>query len=250
VIAAVSMAMTGTTGSAADPPAIPIVFQQPATPIADAAIALPTTANMAADPPAIANTPDPPPTLAAAPVETTADASTAPPSVAASPAPADLPPPPAADPATVATPEPTRAEPKPHRFARNRASLPHDAEAPAPRRSAQSPTPQPSQASPPVTASATAFADAESALGGRIREAVQAALRYPAAARMMNLHGRARVLLEYHAGLVDRSELARSAGSPLLDDAAMTAAREARYPKPPPEIGDRSLKFLVWVDFT
>ncbi len=247
VIAAVTMAMTEPTGLAADPPAIRIVFQQPATPIADAAVVPPTTASTAADPPAIAQTPAPPPMLAAAPVETAIDAS-APPLAAAAP-PADLPPSLAADPATAAAPEPTRAKLKPHRPTKNPASLPHDdAESPAPLRAAQSP--QPSQAPPLVTASATASADAESALGGRVREAVQQALRYPPAARMMNLHGRARVLLEYHAGLVDRFELARSAGSPLLDDAAMAAAREARYPKPPPEIGDRSLKFLVWVDFT
>jgi protein TonB len=89
----------------------------------------------------------------------------------------------------------------------------------------------------------------EASFESRIRDAVQAALRYPGAARMMNLHGRAHVSLDYHEGSVSNLHLAQSAGSPLLDNAAMIAVREAQLPQAPPEIGDRLLRLLVWVDF-
>ena len=85
-------------------------------------------------------------------------------------------------------------------------------------------------------------------LQGRIRAAIQAALRYPPAATAMQLTGRAQVELEYQSGSVRNVQLARSAGSPLLDRAAISAVRDAQYPSAPPEVGDRSLLLLVWVE--
>ena len=97
---------------------------------------------------------------------------------------------------------------------------------------------------------AIGFENAESSLEARIREAVQAAVQYPAAARMMNLRGRARVRLDYQDGNVGGVGLAQSAGNGLLDSAAIRAVQEARYPKPPSEIAGRLLRLLVWVDFS
>jgi protein TonB len=97
---------------------------------------------------------------------------------------------------------------------------------------------------------ATAIANAESSLEARIREAVQAAVQYPAAARLMSLRGRARVRLDYQDGAVDGVGLAQSAGNDLLDRAAIRAVQEARYPKPPSEIAGHLLRLVVWVDFS
>ena len=92
-------------------------------------------------------------------------------------------------------------------------------------------------------------ADGQAELEARIRAAVQAAVRYPATARMMGLSGRARLLLDYRAGAVGGVSLAQTAGAPALDDAALAAARTAHYPPAPPDVGDRPLRFLVWVEF-
>ena len=74
-------------------------------------------------------------------------------------------------------------------------------------------------------------------------------MRYPAAARMMGLIGRARVQLDYRAGAVTTAALAQSAGASILDDAALGAVRAAHYPPPPPQLGERLLRLLVWVEF-
>jgi len=92
-------------------------------------------------------------------------------------------------------------------------------------------------------------ADQDAALEARIRDAVQAAVHYPAAARMMGVTGRARVLLDYRSGAVTSPTLMQSSGTPLLDDAALAAARTARYPAAPPEVEGRLLRLLVWVEF-
>ncbi len=90
--------------------------------------------------------------------------------------------------------------------------------------------------------------DAVTRLQGRIRAAIQAALRYPPAATAMQLTGRAQIELEYQSGSVRNVQLARSAGSPVLDRAAISAVQSARYPAAPPEVGERSLLLLVWVE--
>ena len=92
-------------------------------------------------------------------------------------------------------------------------------------------------------------ADQQAALEGRIRDAVQAAVHYPPAARMMGVTGRARVQLDYRNGAVDDPSLAKSSGTPMLDHAAISAAQDAHYPTPPPELAGRLMHFLVWVEF-
>ncbi|WP_428534943.1 energy transducer TonB [Rhodopila sp.] len=92
-------------------------------------------------------------------------------------------------------------------------------------------------------------ADQQSALEARIRDAVQAAVHYPAAARMMGVTGQARVRLDYRSGVVDDPSLAQSSGAPMLDHAAISAAQTAHYPAPPPELAGRLMRFLVWVEF-
>ena len=109
----------------------------------------------------------------------------------------------------------------------------------------------PNSASTAQRASLAAHAaDQQSVFQARVRDAVQAAVHYPAAARMMGLTGRARVQLDYQNGVVDDPSLAQSSGTPMLDHAAITAAEAAHYPAPPPELAGRFMRFLVWVEFT
>jgi protein TonB len=90
---------------------------------------------------------------------------------------------------------------------------------------------------------------AEDSLRGRIRDAVQAAVRCPAAARMMGLSGKAGVAFDYRDGaLMGGVQLTRSTGAPMLDAAALAAVRDAHYPKPPPEVANHMLRLLIWVE--
>lgn len=112
----------------------------------------------------------------------------------------------------------------------------------APAQATAGPGPQAAEARAAASASA-----AEATFEGRVRDAIQAALRVPQAARLMGLSGRARVRLGYRDGSLTSASLDLSAGSPLLDDAALRAAREAAYPSPPAELQHRLLTYLVWV---
>lgn len=90
---------------------------------------------------------------------------------------------------------------------------------------------------------------AEAVLRDRIREAVQAAVRCPAAARMMGLSGKAGVAFDYRdGGIMGGVQLSRSAGAPMLDAAALAAVRDAHYPNAPPEVATHVLRLLVWVE--
>jgi protein TonB len=114
----------------------------------------------------------------------------------------------------------------------------------APPKSAQPVDPPPS-----MTGTAEAVQHAEESLRGRIRNAVQAAVHCPAAARMMELSGKAAVAFDYRDGaLIGGVQLTRSTGTPMLDAAALAAVRDAHYPDPPPEIVNHLLRFLVWVE--
>ena len=121
-------------------------------------------------------------------------------------------------------------------------SDPQMAAAQAPAASSTTPAPEPH-------ASAGA-SSAEATFEGRVREAIQAALRVPPAARMMGLSGRARVRLGYRDGALTSASLDLSTGSSLLDDAALRAARDAAYPSPPPELEHRLLNYVVWVQIS
>jgi protein TonB len=92
-------------------------------------------------------------------------------------------------------------------------------------------------------------ADQQSELEARIRAAVQAAVHYPPAARMMGLVGRARVLLTYRDGTAGGPAVVQTSGAQVLDEAALAAVRSAHYPPPPASIVGHAMRFLVWVEF-
>jgi protein TonB len=83
-----------------------------------------------------------------------------------------------------------------------------------------------------------------------VREAVQAAVRYPYAARIACISGRAQVSFTYLDRTVSRPEVAVSSGYAMLDNAAKQAVETASYPPPPPELAGRTLQFQVWVRFS
>ena len=84
---------------------------------------------------------------------------------------------------------------------------------------------------------------------GRLKAAIQAALRYPPSAAMMGSDGRARVAFGIRDARPDAIRLVRSTGFPQLDLAALAAVRQAAYPSPPVGIAGREMAMLVWVEF-
>ena len=104
---------------------------------------------------------------------------------------------------------------------------------------------------PPLPAQhpATANPDAVATFEGRLRQAVQDAMVYPPAAKMMKQQGRAKVGFTYLDGAASGIRLIQSSGVPSLDDAALAAARAAGFPPPPSELQHRSLPCLIWIEF-
>jgi TonB family protein len=102
---------------------------------------------------------------------------------------------------------------------------------------------------PETSGAAPADRHAEETLRGHIRDAVQQAVRCPAAASLMGLSGKAAVAFDYRDGaLAADAQLSRSAGASMLDSAALAAVRNAHYPRPPPEQAGHTLRLLVWVE--
>ncbi len=115
-------------------------------------------------------------------------------------------------------------------------ALPVDDEPPQP------PSPPPP---PPPAPSAAAINSFQSAL----RAAIQAAIIYPPAAKMMKQQGRTKVAFTLWKGAADSPRVIESSGIASIDQAAIAAVLDAHYPEPPPELAGRPLTFAVYVDF-
>lgn len=83
----------------------------------------------------------------------------------------------------------------------------------------------------------------------QVRSAVQSAMRYPYAARLAHISGRAQVAFNYTDGRVGATKLAVSSGYGMLDSAALQAVSAATYPPPPKSMTGKSMPFKVWVQF-
>lgn len=83
----------------------------------------------------------------------------------------------------------------------------------------------------------------------RVRSAVEAAARYPRAARMMGLRGQAQVAFDYKNGRVSNERISHSSGHVLLDRAALRAVRGADYPPAPDALRDKWLNFSIVIRF-
>ncbi len=159
------------------------------------------------------------------------------------------------------------AAPTPPRRLAKLPELPHPTLRPVPRAVLRLLPAQPATAALTVTARAPA-SDAPSAAAGPpaavpaapsragldsyeggLKSAIQAALRYPPSAAMMGSDGRARVAFSICDARPANIHLVHGTGSPQLDAAALAAVRQAGYPRPPVEIGGRTMPMLVWVEF-
>ena len=135
------------------------------------------------------------------------------------------PPPPAPTPTAVAAPPPAPD---------TRPAMPVAAVTPAP---------------PPPAPAATDTGARRAAFEAQLRAAVQAAVHYPAAAKLMRLHGKTLVAFDYQDRRVGQVRVAQSSDSGELDRAALAAVQGAEFPPPPAELAGRTLHFDVWVRF-
>jgi protein TonB len=83
-----------------------------------------------------------------------------------------------------------------------------------------------------------------------LRRRVQEALRYPATARRRDLGGTVEIEVEVQAtGAISRVSLAASSSHPVLDEAALAAARGLERVPFPPGVTPRPLRMRVPVVF-
>jgi TonB family protein len=106
------------------------------------------------------------------------------------------------------------------------------------------PAPPPSTPSPPASTEAVDRFDAE------VRAAIQAAIVYPPAARMMKQQGRTKVAFQLIRGRAEDPRVVQSSGILAIDTAAVAAVRDAAYPTPPAELAGKTLEFAVFVEFS
>ena len=159
-----------------------------------------------------------------------------------------------AGPGLTATPAPPRlfAHLPPRRVAHPREPAPRPPIAAVHTASPTAAPPTPEAVPAPAVASSTAPEPSRAGIDsyeGRLRAAIQAALRFPPSAAMMGSEGRARVSFTIRDARPDAVRLVRGTGSPQLDSAALAAVREAAYPPPPAGIAGREMPMLVWVEF-
>ncbi|OIQ98204.1 gram-negative bacterial tonB protein [mine drainage metagenome] len=88
-------------------------------------------------------------------------------------------------------------------------------------------------------------ADFEAAL----RSAIQAAVRYPEAAKLMRLTGQTLVDFTFTRGRATVITISRSSGNSGLDQAAIRAVKNAQYPATPQALGNAVMHFQIWVRF-
>lgn len=174
------------------------------------------------------------PTPSPAPALLEATKPPAPPPVTSPPV---LPPPPDAPPSTARhVPLPTEAPnraPQPVQIAAALPPPPPPASAPA-AKAAEAPPP-----APVAAPSSKAAQEARQSWGGQIRGEIDRKKRFPAAARAARLEGKVRLALTVRGdGALLSVQLANSSGHPLLDEAALAAARAAApFPPAPAKMG-------------
>jgi periplasmic protein TonB len=117
---------------------------------------------------------------------------------------------------------------------------------PSPQMALQSPPP----AAPPSTPSPPASTEAVDRFDAEVRAAIQAAIVYPPAARMMKQQGRTKVAFQLIRGRAEDPRVVQSSGILAIDTAAVAAVRDAAYPTPPAELAGKTLEFAVFVEFS
>lgn len=120
---------------------------------------------------------------------------------------------------------------------------------------------EPAQPKPAITAPSSAVTAApmpqaptnEAALMADFQTQVQAAVRqavqYPQAAKLMGLEGAVQISFQYEQTQAQEVKVLQSSHVPVLDEAALDAARHAHYPSPPPGLNAQGHIFVVWIHF-
>ena len=85
---------------------------------------------------------------------------------------------------------------------------------------------------------------------GAVRDAVQGAAQYPAAAALETAAGTAHVEFLFRDGKVSAAHIVQSTGNGFLDQAAVQAVLRAHYPRTPANFAGKVLDFTVNVIFT
>ncbi len=118
---------------------------------------------------------------------------------------------------------------------------------PIPAPQAAPPSPQPPN--PTIGAAAGKQPEAVDRFAAQVRAAIQAAIVYPPAAKMMKQQGRTKVASGWSRDgrrilwSFSRAEI------PAIDTAAIEAVRDAAYPAAPAELTGKPLAFAVFVEF-
>lgn len=104
--------------------------------------------------------------------------------------------------------------------------------------------------SPPTPPQPAVSAGAVDKFQTEVRAAIQAAIIYPATAKMMKQQGRAKVAFTLSHGHAEGAQIIESSGVASIDTAALAAVRDANYPAPPSEMAGKPLPFAVFVVFS
>ncbi len=160
-----------------------------------------------------------------------------------------------------APPEPPKPEPKPkeaprpkpvhHEVHRQVAEQKPMVQQPKIEDPAPTPAPSPVVTPPPapVRPSPPSPPDVSSTFRDEVNGAVQAAMRYPYAAKMAHIQGKTQVSFTYLDRQASNPKVVTSSGYDMLDHAAIEAVESASYPPPPPDLAGKSLKIVIWVRF-
>ena len=84
---------------------------------------------------------------------------------------------------------------------------------------------------------------------GRVKAAIQAAVRYPEAARMMGTQGRVEVAFTLRDGAVGQVRILVPGVMAAFNAAALAAVRAAAIPAPPAVLAGKGMGLTLWVDF-
>ena len=109
--------------------------------------------------------------------------------------------------------------------------------------------PTPPAPPPPPAPPAPDLASIKASFEAELRSAIQAAVRYPRAARLMQLTGKTLVGFDFRDGSVSHLRVVTSSGTDLLDHAALDAVRNAPYPATPQALQGKAMAFTIWVRF-
>jgi outer membrane biosynthesis protein TonB len=83
---------------------------------------------------------------------------------------------------------------------------------------------------------------------GQVRAAIQSAVRCSSAANEMNLSGKTRVQFNLKDSVQTGAHVATGSGIPMLDNIAITAVQNAKYPSPPEEFAGENKTMTVLVN--